>query len=259
MIYDSDISYIRPKNNCYFKIYYLLKCVVNLRMKNKANQMVKRVIEKFITKNTDVIFFILPLSLFALIGFAGLYFAIKYPTNVPFYGWFIILTFILMPLLLIYGFVFGFSISEKRQKEIEDRRNSVSFNDNGISIEMKLFDKTCFVNWKSVDVVTYYNFSVSSDFTDHYEGYKLYLNEIPLYTKYEKQWWLNKLFPKDSKSKIVAIKNDTKYFSQIPEAIQKYLTSETVTQKHKPTTPENERIIYNKRNLKNDEIKHYYR
>jgi Na+-transporting NADH:ubiquinone oxidoreductase subunit NqrC len=245
----------------------------------------KHQLKKIIEKHSEYVFFILPLSLFALIGFVALYFAIKFPTNVPVYGWITILVFSIIPLILIYGFVYGFTMSEKQQKAIDERQSTLTFNNEGITIEMKLFDKTCFVSWLSIDVITYYNFYVSGDFTEHYEGYKLYLNSSPIYTKYEKQWWLNKLFSKDSKSKLIDIKNDTKYFFEIQKNIEKYLKSKvnvdfsdpmketlitsqtyqsknktTRMEKWKPNNKESEQIVFDKFNRNNiEEIKKTYR
>lgn len=240
---------------------------------------------EWITKNLRFIFFIIPLSIFSIIGFTLLFFAIKLNWNVDLFGWIIISLFAIVPLILIYLLVFGVSISEKRQKEIEDRLNSLSATEKGLSIELTIYDKTCFVSWHSIDAIIYYNFCVSSDFTEHYEGYKLYLNTIPVYTKYEKQWWLNKLFPKDSKSKIIDIEVDTKGFSKIPNMVENYLeTKTTIDFKHpmkgtlissktyksenksqtiekwKPNNDrESEQIIFNKLNRTIEEIKKNYR
>ena len=120
----------------------------------------------------EKLFFLIPFLLFEIIGFIALYFAIKFSENVPFYGWFTIFIFVFVPLIIIYGIFFGFSISEKRQKQIEERLGSVSANDEGISLEQTIFDKTCFISWNSIDAIVYYNFYVSSDFTEYYEGYK---------------------------------------------------------------------------------------
>ena len=238
---------------------------------------------KWITENSELIFFILPLSFLALIGFTILYLAIRFPTNVTVIGWITIVIFIIVSLLLIYLQIFGFTISEKRQKQIDDRLDSFSANEAGIAIEKTIFDKTCFVDWNSIDAIIYYNFYVNSDFTEYYEGYKLYLNTIPVYTKYQKQWWLNKLFPKDSKSKIIDIKNDTKNSMEIPKMVQNYLNKKvtinfknpmkgtlvssqtyqsknniTTIDKWKPNNDEHEQIIFNRFNKTIDEIKNNY-
>lgn len=248
--------------------------------KNKAWLKPKKMIEM----NLKFVFVILPLSIFLLLGFALLYFAIKFPTNVGVVGWITIVLFILVPIIVIYGFIFGFSVSEKRQKQIEDRLNSVSANDAGISLEQTIFDTTCFINWNSIDAIVYYNFYVSSDFTEYYEGYKFYLNERPLYTKYERQWWLNKLFPKNATSKIIDIKVDTKNFCEIPKMIENYLNAKTdidfkpplkgtlissevhqsknkttTIEKWKPNKDEREQIVFNKLNVTMEELNTNYR
>lgn len=241
-------------------------------------------IKELIEKNTEFIFFILPLSFFSLIGFVAFYFAIKFPENVPLYGWVTIIIFAIIPLILIYGFTFGFSISEKQQRQISERQEKLFSDDNGITIEIPLFDKNCFISWQSIDAIIYYNYIVSSDFTEHYEGYKLYLNTVPIYTKYEKQWWLNKLFPKDSESKIIDIDNKTKHFLEIPKIVEKYLNSKvdisfddpmkgtlissetyksknkiTTIEKWKPGINEREQIVFDKFNRNIEEIKKNYR
>jgi energy-coupling factor transporter transmembrane protein EcfT len=243
----------------------------------------RQMIKKLIERNAITIFFILPLSFFSIIGFVSIYFAIKFPENVPIYGWITILIFAIIPLILIYGFVFGFTISEKQQKQIEENQKTLTFMDEGITIEMPLSDKNCFINWKSIEAIVYYNYVVSSDFTEYYEGYKLYLNTIPVYTKHEKQRWLNKLFPKDAQSKIIDIKNDTKYFFEMPNMIQNYLNlkveidfkkpmkgtlistqtyqsknKSTTIQKWKPNNNKPEQIVFDKFNRNIEEIKKAY-
>jgi hypothetical protein len=228
-------------------------------------------------------FFILPLSAFSIIGFLLLFFAIKLKWDVGLLGWITVSTFAFFPLVLIYGLIFGFSISEKRQKQIEERQNKLFADDKGITIEMLLFDKNCFINWQSIEAISYYNYIVNSDFTEHYVGYKLYLNAVPIYTKYEKQFWLNRLFPKDSKSKIIDINNETRGFSEMPKIVAKYLntkveinakdlmkntliSSETYSGKNKITTVEkwkpsngiDEHIIFDKFNRNIDKIRKSY-
>ena len=240
--------------------------------------------KEIIVKNTYFIFFILPLSIFSLIGFTVIFFALKLKWDVDLLGWITISIFAFFPLLMIYWLVFGVSMSEKRAKEIEKRKNKLISDDEGVTIEMPLFDKNCFISWQSIDAIIYYNYVVSSDFTEYYEGYKLYLNTIPVYTKYEKQWWLNKLFPKDSQSKIIDIKVETKHFGEIPKIVEKYLKSKinidftdpmkgtlisskmyesknniTTIEKWKPSNKESEQIVYDKFNRSKDEIKKNYR
>lgn len=233
----------------------------------------------WIMKHSLLFFFILPLSTFSIIGFLVLFFAIKLKWNVDLLGWITVSLFAFFPLVLIYGLIFGFSISEKQQKQIEGRQNKLFSDDKGITIEMPLFEKNCFISWQSVEAIIYYNYIVSSDFTEQYVGYKLYLNAIPIYSKYKKQWWLNKLFLKDSQSKIIDINNETKYFWEIPKIVEKYLNTKvdinfedpmkgtlissqtyksknkiTTIEKWKPSNNEGEQIIFEKFNRSIDEI-----
>ncbi|MBS7256309.1 hypothetical protein [Flavobacterium branchiicola] len=235
-------------------------------------------------EHSRLVFFILPLSAFSVIGFLVLFFALWLKWNVDFFGWITISLLAFSPLVLIYGLLFGFSISEKQQKQIEERQNKLFYDDKGITIKMPLFDKNCFISWQSIEAIVYYNYIVSGDFTEHYIGYKLYLNTIPVYTKYTKQSWLNKLFPKDSQSKIIDIKNDTKYFGEIPDSIEKYLNTEVdinfkdpmkgtlissqtrknkkghiTIEKWKPDDNEDEQIIFDKFKRSINEIKRNYR
>jgi hypothetical protein len=188
-----------------------------------------------------------------------------------------------MPLVIIYFLIYGYSISEKKQKEIDARLDVLSANDLGISIDHPLFDITCFISWNSIDAIIYYNFYVSSDFTEYYEGYKLYLNTIPVYKKYEKQWWLNKLFPIKSSRKIIDIKVETKHFRELPKMLENYRNIKTtldfknpmkgtliskqtyqykdkITQieKWKPNNNEEEQILFDKFNRSITEIKKSY-
>lgn len=240
-------------------------------------------IRKLIEKKIRFIVFILPLIFFLLIGISAFYFAIKFPKNVPIYGWIIILIFLIVPIILIYRFIYGFTISVKQQKQIEDNRNKLTYSSKGLIIEMPLFDKNCFIDWRSIDAVIYYNYFVSSDFTIYNEGYTFYLNTIPVYIKYEKEWWLNKLFPKDSRSKIIDIKNDTRHFSEIPNVLHDYLNLEveidfkdpmkgtlisrhtyqnrnksTIVERWKPINNEAEQIVFDRYNRSIEEIKKLY-
>lgn len=174
----------------------------------------------WIYKNSDFVFFIFPLSIFSIIGFTLTYFALKMDWNVTIGGWITLSLFSFFPLVMIFLIVFGYNFAKKKEKEIE---NNLTFNEEGITIEMPLYDKRCLINWQTIDAIIYYNYMVSSDFTDHYEGYKFYLNSLPVYTKYDKQWWWNKLFPKESNSGIIDINNETKNFRDIPNNVEKYL------------------------------------
>ncbi|TCD10505.1 hypothetical protein EZ449_09160 [Pedobacter frigidisoli] len=264
-------------------IIFIAVAITAIFKENIARWFNEIIAKEIIVKNTKFIFFILPLSIFSLIGFVSLYLAIKFPENVPIYGWVIITIFSIIPLILIYGFIFGFSVSEKQQMQIESLKNNLLSDSKGLTIEMPLSDKNCFISWQSIEAIIYYDYVVRSDFTEYYQGYKLYLNTIPIYTKYEKQWWLNKLFPKDSQRKIIDIKSETKHFGEIPKIVEKYLKSKvdidftdlmkgtlvssqtyqnknktTTIEKWKPSKKESEQIVFDKFNRSVDEIKISY-
>ncbi|WP_281321962.1 hypothetical protein [Flavobacterium aestivum] len=239
---------------------------------------------RWMVKHSRFVFFILPLSIFSIIGFLVLFFAIKLKWDVGLLGWITVSLLAFFPLFLIYGLKFGFSISEKQQKQIEERQNKLFANDKGLTIEMPLFDKNCFISWQSLEAIIYYNYIVNSDFTEQYVGYKLYLNAVPIYTKYEKQWWLNRLFPKDPQNKIIDINNETKCFCEMPKIVEKYLNVKvdidvkdpmkntlissrtykrgnkiTNIEKWKPSNRVDEQIVFDKFNRSIDEIRKNYR
>ncbi|WP_017496440.1 hypothetical protein [Flavobacterium sp. WG21] len=239
--------------------------------------------ERWMMKHSRLVFFILPLSIFSIIGFLVLFLAIKLKWDVDLLGWITVSLFAFLPLILIYGLLFGFSISEKQQREIEKRQDKLFSDDQGITIEMPLFEKSCFISWQSIDTIIYYNYTVNSDFTEYYEGYMLYLNVVPIYTKYEKQWWLNKLFPKDPQSKIIDVNNETKYFLEMPKMVEKYLNTKaeinfrgpmkdrlilsqtyksknkiTTIKKWKPGNDVEEQIVFDKFNRSVEKIKKNY-
>lgn len=282
--YKSFVIYIIPLIFVASSLFIIYRdSISNLFTKiYESNIMIKP--KKWIEMNLVFGFFILPFSIFLLIGLVLLYFAIKYPTNVGIVGWITIILFVIVPIISIYRLIYGFSISEKRQKQIENSLDSLSANDEGISIELTVSDKTFFVSWDSIDAIIYYNFYVSSDFTEYYEGYKFYLNKIPIYTKYEKQWWLNKLFPKNSQSKIIEITVNTRHFQEIPKMIERNLNTKadidfknplkgtlissetyqsknkmTTIEKWKPTNNDREKIVFNKLNQTIEEINKNYR
>lgn len=238
---------------------------------------------KWMMKHSRLVFFIFPLLMFSIVGLIVLFLIVTLKWNVDLFGWITVSLFVFSPLILIYGLLFGFSISEKQQREIGNRQDKLFSDDKGITVEMPLFDKDCFISWQSVDAIIYYNYTVNSDFTAHYEGYKLYLNVVPIYIKHEKQWWLNKLFPKDSQSKIIDVNNKTKCFLEIPQMVEKYLntkvdinfrdlmkdrliSSQTYISKDKMVTfekwkPRNdveEQIVFDRFNRSVDEIKKNY-
>ncbi|MDX6183786.1 hypothetical protein SGQ44_15925 [Flavobacterium sp. Fl-77] len=294
LIFGLSIIFFDIKSGYRLSVLYLIPSIfVAVGLFAIFNESILRWLNKIMTKeifekNTKFIFFILPLSIFSIIGFLMMFFAFKLNWDVDLLGWSTISIFAFFPLIMIYGLVFGFSIPEKRQRLIEEsqekRREKLFSNDKGITIEMPLFDKNCFISWPSIEAIIYYNYVVRSDFTEYYEGYKLYLNSIPVYTKYEKQWWLNKLFPKDAQHKIIDINNETEHFSEIPKIVEKYLKSKvtidftdpmkgtltsskiyknknstTTIEKWKPSKKESEQIVFDKFNRSLEEIKKNYR
>ncbi|MET4142145.1 hypothetical protein [Pedobacter sp. UYP1] len=171
--------------------------------------------KKIIEKN-PVLIFIIPLVIFFLIGCALLYFAVLNNEGVPFYGWIVIGAFIVIPILLTYGFVFGFSPS----KAIESNSNQLVFNPDGINFEMTLFDCSCFIKWNSIDTIIY-----SDSRNEDYAEYIIFVNELPICTQKEKPWWPNKLFPYQQKNSKIRIKSDAVNFKALPDLVEKYLLS----------------------------------
>lgn len=145
-----------------------------------------------------------------------LYFAILKIESVPFYGWILIGTFILIPILLTYGYVFGFSPS----KPAQTNRNQLIFSPQGIDFEMTLFDCSCFIKWTSIDTIIY-----SDSRNEDYAEYIIFVNELPICTQKEKPWWLNRLFPYKQKNNKIRIKSDAVNFKALPELVEKHLRS----------------------------------
>ncbi|TDQ81724.1 hypothetical protein [Sphingobacterium yanglingense] len=168
-------------------------------------------------------FIILPLAVFSIIGFVLLFFAITLHWEVGVAGWITISLFAFFPLLILYGVLFGFSLSGRQHKIIEERKNKLSADGNGICIDMPLFDKRCAISWESIEAIVHYNYIVSSDFTTVHRGFRFYLNSLPTYTKYDRQWWLNRLFSKDPQDNCIDITDETKGYQEIPVLIEKYL------------------------------------
>lgn len=186
--------------------------------------MFKNLFQKYPT-----LLFVSTLAVFSVIGIVTLIFLFKTSNPVGITEWIVAILFTVLPLIFIYGLLFGFTISEKSQKQYEDTQQRLSADDRGLNILMPLFDIDCFIAWDTIDFVVYYNYTLRSDFTEYHEGYKFYLNTKPIYTKYDKQWWLNRLFPKDSNSKVVEITTKNKHFTKLAEITQKYLNADITT------------------------------
>ncbi|MCX2449729.1 hypothetical protein OQX61_00480 [Pedobacter sp. PLR] len=167
-------------------------------------------------KKNPILIFAIPLIIFFLIGCALLYFAVQKIEIIPFYGWIVIGAFIIIPILLTYGQVFGFSPC----KAIESNRNQLVFNPDGIDFEMTLFDCSCFIKWNSIDTIIY-----SDSRNEHCAEYIIFVNELPICTQKEKPWWLNRLFPYKQKNNKIRIKSDAINFKALPDLVEKYLRS----------------------------------
>ena len=165
--------------------------------------------------------FSIPLFLILSVGVAALYFGLKFPENIPIYGWIVIALLVLIPVILIYGIIFGFNISKKQYKVIEDRRESILFSEEEICLSIPIFDIDCHIKWSIINRIVYEDHTQSEYPTN--TAFKFYLNETPHYSKHEKQWWMNRLFPFSSKRKEIVVKDDCKGFYELPEMIQKYL------------------------------------
>lgn len=226
-------------------------------------------------------FIILPLAVFSIIGFALLFFAITQHWEVGVAGWITISLFAFFPMLILYGILFGFSVSARQQTRVEEIRNKLSADGNGLYIDMPLFDKRCFITWESVEAIVHYNYIVSSDFTANHSGFRFYLNSLPTYTKKEKQWWLNRLFNSDPVGNCMDVSEETKGYQEIPDMIEKYLGVDvgvncftdprkgtlistetyayqggiTTVEKWKPDNGDRESIVYSRSNQSMEEIK----
>lgn len=225
-------------------------------------------------------FFIALLSMLFIAGFLPLFFAARLKWDIGLSGWIAVCLSAFFALALMRSLIFGAAVSEKRLKLMRERRNRLSADDRGITVEMPLFDKSCFIGWESIEAIAYYNYIAGSDFTEHYAGYLLYLNAVPIYSKYEKQFWLNRLFSKDSQSRIIDIDDGTECFWEMPKIAAKYLGAKAdvetkeamkgalvsrrthksgnkaITSEHwRPNGGGEEEIIFNRSNRSLDEIR----
>jgi hypothetical protein len=173
---------------------------------------------KKIFEKNPLLIFIIPLAVFFLLGCGLLYLALFGSKGLPLSGWIMAGIFTVIPAVLIYGFLFGFSISEKQQQAIEARRTELQFDQQGMTMLMPLFDQNCFIQWDSIDTILYAELR-----QEDYSEFTLYLNALPSYTKTEKQWWLNRLFPQHPKRKKIKIRSDCRYFETLPDMLKKYL------------------------------------
>lgn len=175
--------------------------------------------DNFFTKYSEQIV-IASLIVFILIGCGILYLFIVLPADIPFYAWIFPAGFILIPGLIlksILGFGSG-GLSEKQLKQIEDGRESLLFDDKGVTLVMPLMGSTWFIGWDSIETIIYTDYR-----SDDHAWFEFTLNTIPDYKLHENSWWLAKLFPSKPKRQWVRINSDAKHFSQLPDAVKKYL------------------------------------
>jgi hypothetical protein len=185
----------------------------NIGFSKMVNDLMKNIFE-----NNPIVIFVILLILFILIGSAGIGFAITNPNPLPLMGWIVFLGFIVIPGIIIYSLTFGFEISNKQTKTIEDRRDSLLCDEKGFSVVMPLHAATWIIHWDSIETIIYTNFS-----SDDEAYYSFKLNKIPEYSVHENPWWLAKLFPMKPKRKSVRVGSDSKNFSQLPHAVKSYL------------------------------------
>ena len=157
--------------------------------------------------------------------------------------------FILFPGLLLYGFTFGFKTSEKTIKKQAERQESVTFDNNGISYKLPIFDTTQFINWKTIETVVYTNYQ-----SDDNAQFIFHLAQPPTQTMTENPWWLNRLFPFALRNrKEVTIEDDCKNFEKIPRMLAKYLANTNpidLTEDYRKGT-----LLSSKTTIKNNTIK----
>ncbi|WP_131537918.1 hypothetical protein [Pedobacter nototheniae] len=134
-------------------------------------------------------------------------------------AYFVSVLFFLVPSLILYDLVFGFSISEKTVNKQAEQQRSLSFDQNGILYKIPLFDITQLISWETIETVIFRNYN-----SDDRAQYIFHLTKPPVQTVSKNPWWLNRLFPNTIKntSKIV-IDDETRSFNQIPKMIETYL------------------------------------
>lgn len=173
--------------------------------------------KEIINKNPKLIF-VIPLGIFLLLGILLLFFAVKYPENVPIYGWITIILFVVLPAICIYGFIFGFRLSGKQQRSIEAQRNTIIYSEQEICINKPIVDGTYKIKWSIIDKIVYFDYP-----SDDHAYYTFYLNDFPEFIKNKKQWWLNRLFPVKVNNRKFSINNDCQNFYALPEKLKEYL------------------------------------
>ncbi len=157
--------------------------------------------------------------------------------------------FTLFPSFILYGLIFGFSVSEKTIKKQQERQESVTFDNNGMSYKLPLFQTIQFINWKTIETVIYTNYQ-----SDDNAQFVFYLTQPPIQTMTENPWLINRLFPFALRNrKEVTIEDDCKYFEEIPKMLEKHLVNTNpidLTEDYRKGT-----LLSSKTTIKNNTIK----
>lgn len=176
--------------------------------------MMKNIFEKH-----PMLIFIIPLTLFLLVGCGLLYLMIVTSEPIPFYGWIIAGGFIGVPALILMSFIWGGpAISEKQAQAMEEQREILEFNENGLSLIMPLLAATCFIRWNTIETILYTDYD-----TDDYVQFLIYFSMTPVVSYHPNPWWLARLFPFKIRKKSLVIKGPCKNFGLLPAMVEKYL------------------------------------
>ncbi len=132
-------------------------------------------------------------------------------------GYFVsIFGFILFPVFVIYGLTYGFQMSEKTMKEIEDRKATILFDDIGLTYIHPIFAITYKIKWNTINDIEYY-------MREDYNEYVFYLSQKPEIIYQENPWFMARIFPFKNNKDEIYIKNDCRNFNQISIMKAKYL------------------------------------
>ncbi len=128
-------------------------------------------------------------------------------------------SFFLLPGMILYGLTFGFKVSEKSLRKQVERQESLTFDANGMSYKLPLFDTIQFISWGTIETVIYTNYQ-----SDDNSKFIFHLTEPPHQIRTENPWFLNRLFPFASRNRReITIDDDCKNFHDIPVMLDKYL------------------------------------
>lgn len=127
--------------------------------------------------------------------------------------------FFLVPGMILYGLTFGFKVSERSIKKQVERQESVTFDKNGISYKLPLFDTIQFISWRTIETIIYTDYD-----SDDNLQFIFYLTEPPIQSMKENPWFLNRLFPFAFRNRReITINDDCRNFHEIPGMLDKYL------------------------------------